>query len=215
MEGQVGRFTNNADWYYVLQFDGLPKNYDENDPLAILKYNHLDKIGLYLEYKDKTLKEQKCATNGGGVNSTQINYIMNHQIKQELGIIPNGVSWGGQSNAVFQAQRVDFMKPVVDDVSALLTKGVDVNIWNGQLDLICCTLGTLEWLQTINWANKARFHSATKQGILNPDKTDVAYFYKGYQNLKMYYLMKAGHMVPADNPTAALMALCNVTGVKY
>lgn len=36
----------------------------------------------------------------------------------------------------------DFMKPVVDVVDQLLTAGVNVTVYNGQLDLIVDTLGT-------------------------------------------------------------------------
>ena len=47
--------------------------------------------------------------------------------------------------------------------------------------------------------------------MLNPAKNDVAYFKKSYRNLNMYYIMKAGHMVPADNPIAAQMMLTDIT----
>ena len=121
------------------------------------------------------------------------------------------VIWGGQSNEVFSAQNEDFNKPVVDDVDTLLANGVTVNVENGQLDLICCTLGTLEWLQTIDWKYKDDFHNSEKVGVLTPDGMDVAYFKKSYRNLNMYYIMKAGHMVPADNPVAAQMMLYDIT----
>lgn len=37
----------------------------------------------------------------------------------------------------------DFMKPVVDIVDQLLSAGVNVTIYNGQLDLIVDTMGKL------------------------------------------------------------------------
>lgn len=37
----------------------------------------------------------------------------------------------------------DFMKPVVDIVDQLLTAGVNVTVYNGQLDLIVDTMGNL------------------------------------------------------------------------
>ena len=39
--------------------------------------------------------------------------LMNGEVKSYLGIPPT-VTWGGQSNAVFNAQAGDFMKPVID-----------------------------------------------------------------------------------------------------
>jgi len=44
---------------------------------------------------------------------------MNGDVKAYLGI-PDSVTWGGQSNAVFNAQAGDFMKPVIDTGALLL-----------------------------------------------------------------------------------------------
>ena len=234
MEGQIDNYTNNADFYYVLQFDfsSQPLSFIDNDlkqkdrkiidnltetygDFDILRYHHLEYIDKYLNFKNGHYYGEY----GGGVNESQISYIMNHQVRDMLNnqsvVIPSNVTWGGQSGPVFSAQNIDFMKPVVDDVDTLLANGVDVNIWNGQLDLICCTLGTLEWLQTIQWKYQSEWYKSAKLGVKNPSKTDIAYFKKKYLNLGMYYMMKAGHMVPADNPIAALMGVCDVTGVPF
>jgi len=45
--------------------------------------------------------------------------LMNGDVKAYLGI-PDSVTWGGQSNAVFNAQAGDFMKPVIDTGALLL-----------------------------------------------------------------------------------------------
>lgn len=42
-----------------------------------------------------------------------LNTLMNTLVKQALNI-PAHVTWGSQSNAVFNYLRVDFMKPVTD-----------------------------------------------------------------------------------------------------
>lgn len=47
----------------------------------------------------------------------------------------------GQADGVFTNMAGDFMKPVVDVVDQLLTAGVNVTVYNGQLDLIVDTLG--------------------------------------------------------------------------
>jgi len=47
----------------------------------------------------------------------------------------------GQADAVFVSMAGDFMKPVVDIVDLLLAAGVNVTIYNGQLDLIVDTMG--------------------------------------------------------------------------
>lgn len=47
----------------------------------------------------------------------------------------------GQAEDVFSNMAGDFMKPVVDVVDQLLSAGVNVTVYNGQLDLIVDTLG--------------------------------------------------------------------------
>lgn len=49
----------------------------------------------------------------------------------------------GQAEDVFSYMAGDFMKPVVDIVDQLLTAGVNVTVYNGQLDLIVDTMGNL------------------------------------------------------------------------
>ncbi len=49
----------------------------------------------------------------------------------------------GQAEEVFINMAGDFMKPVVDIVDQLLTAGVNVTVYNGQLDLIVDTMGNL------------------------------------------------------------------------
>lgn len=47
----------------------------------------------------------------------------------------------GQADAVFVSMAGDFMKPVVNIVDQLLAAGVNVTVYNGQLDLIVDTMG--------------------------------------------------------------------------
>lgn len=47
----------------------------------------------------------------------------------------------GQAEKVFSNMAGDFMRPVVDVVDQLLSAGVNVTIYNGQLDLIVDTMG--------------------------------------------------------------------------
>lgn len=49
----------------------------------------------------------------------------------------------GQAEEVFSYMAGDFMRPVVDIVDQLLTAGVNVTVYNGQLDLIVDTMGNL------------------------------------------------------------------------
>jgi hypothetical protein len=58
------------------------------------------------------------------------------------------VSWGGQSDALFAALSVDFMKPVVDVVDALLMGGqINVTVYNGK----CRPPGSRCCLHCVRW----------------------------------------------------------------
>lgn len=133
--------------------------------------------------------------------------LMNGPIKQKLGI-PSHVRWGGQSNAVFDYQRGDFMKPNVDTVVELLDLGVQVIVYTGNLDLICSSFGTLDWMREMKWKDTQNWLNANRK-VLSADGT-VQGFTKHYKNLKFYQFLTAGHMVPADQPAAAILMLKEV-----
>ncbi|KAI3497389.1 hypothetical protein L1887_39960 [Cichorium endivia] len=57
-------------------------------------------------------------------NATDLHFVMNGPIRQKLKIIPN-------------------------DVDELLSKGVNMTIFNGQLDLLCATKGTEAWIKKL------------------------------------------------------------------
>ncbi|KAK2655032.1 hypothetical protein Ddye_008084 [Dipteronia dyeriana] len=74
------------------------------------------------------------------------NVIAEYSTTEKLRIIPENVSWGGQGGLIFSAMIGDFMKPRVDE---LLAKGINVTVYNGQVDLICCTKGVEAWVQKL------------------------------------------------------------------
>lgn len=47
----------------------------------------------------------------------------------------------GQADSVFLNMEGDFMKPAISIVDELLEAGVNVTVYNGQLDLIVDTMG--------------------------------------------------------------------------
>ncbi|KAF7645059.1 hypothetical protein LDENG_00211050 [Lucifuga dentata] len=79
------------------------------------------------------------------LHSQSLSELMNGPIRKKLGIVPQNVTWGGQAEEVFSNMAADFMKPVVDIVDQLLTGGVNVTIYNGQLDLIVDTMGKTDF----------------------------------------------------------------------
>lgn len=86
---------------------------------------------------------------------------------------------------------------------------VKVAVLSGQFDLICATLGTMNWIEKMNWRGKSNY----KKSIRRPFK--VNYIAEGYEksagNFYMFWVNYAGHMVPADNPLAMSYILKSIT----
>ena len=141
--------------------------------------------------------------------------LMNGPIKEKLGI-PANVTWGGQSSLVFAYQSIEFMKPVTEQVGKLLVNAVPVVVYQGQLDMICDTPGAEQWIKKLNWPGLAKFLQATRKPLyVKGDITkNTAAFLKEYSHLKLYYIMKAGHMVPSDAGEMALEMLGQVINTQ-
>ncbi|XP_035209628.1 serine carboxypeptidase-like 51 [Stegodyphus dumicola] len=140
---------------------------------------------------------------------------MNGKIRQKLNDIPKNVTWGGQSSDVFEALAGDFMKPVVDSVLSLLVNEtyIDVNVYNGQLDLIVDTVGTLNWVETLPWPGLKGFIKAPKKPMsFTADRTGG--FSKSFKQFSFFWILKAGHMIPADAPLTALEMLDMIISKK-
>ncbi|XP_005999984.1 retinoid-inducible serine carboxypeptidase [Latimeria chalumnae] len=137
--------------------------------------------------------------------------LMNGPIRKKLKIIPDFVTWGGQSQDVFSSMVEDFMKPVIDTVDELLTAKVNVTVYNGQLDLIVDTIGQEAWVKKLKWPGLTQFNKLKWKPLSVSPSTDTAAFYKCYQNFAFYWILKAGHMVPSDQGDMALKLLRMVT----
>jgi serine carboxypeptidase 1 len=123
--------------------------------------------------------------------------LMNGPIKAKLGL-PGNVVWGSQSDQVFSTLSADFMRPVVDVVDAALAANkFDVIVYEGQVDLICGSMGAEAWMQKLTWPGMPGFYGAPKTPFyVDGDSVDPAGFAISSGPLSMYYILKAGHMVP-------------------
>ncbi|KAA8518663.1 hypothetical protein F0562_016137 [Nyssa sinensis] len=111
--------------------------------------------------------------------------------------------WRGQDHIVFQAMTGDFMKPRIKEVDELLAKGVNVTIYNGQLDLICSTKGAEAWVDKLN-ADRTPLYCGEND-------TTTKGFVSSYKNLFFYWILGAGHFVPVDQPCVSLQMVGSVT----
>jgi len=139
--------------------------------------------------------------------------LMNGPIREKLGIIPPTVIWGAQSDAVFNYQSGDFMKPVVDVVDdALINTTLQVIVYQGQLDLICDTAGAMDWVKQLKWPNIGDYYAANRQWFVDAATKQTEMYVKAYDRFKFYWVLAAGHATPKDNGETAYRMLQRIIG---
>ncbi|KAL6103600.1 scpep1 [Pungitius sinensis] len=144
--------------------------------------------------------------------SQSLSDLMNGPIRKKLGIIPENVTWGGQAEDVFSNMAGDFMRPVVDVVDQLLSAGVNVTVYNGQLDLIVDTMGQELWVKRLKWEGLPGFNELRWTPLDDPTSPGITgAFCKTYKNFAFYWILKAGHMIPSDQGPMALQMLKMIT----
>ncbi|CAL5426430.1 unnamed protein product [Camellia sinensis] len=172
--------SSNSDFYNFLLDSGM-------DPVS-LTASELS-MGIAMKRYSRYLDSLKSSSPGGGVN---LDSLMNGAIKKKLKI-PENVQWGGQSDLVFTALAGDFMRPRISEVDELLAKGVNVTVYNGQLDVICATKGTEAWVEKLKWEGLKTFLSMDRTPIYCGDDRATRGFMKSYRNLHFYWILEAGH----------------------
>lgn len=101
--------------------------------------------------------------------------------------LPENVIWGSQAGAVFDTLAGDFMKPVVETVEAVLNSTtVKVVVYSGQLDLICATPGTVEWVNNMKWYGSKDYANAPRNGIGVNNLLEG--YSRRYGNFSMYWV---------------------------
>ncbi|XP_008070211.2 retinoid-inducible serine carboxypeptidase [Carlito syrichta] len=138
--------------------------------------------------------------------------LMNGPIRKKLKIIPEDHTWGGQAANVFVNMEEDFMKPVISIVDKLLAAGVNVTLYNGQLDLIVDTMGQEAWVRSLKWPELPKFNELKWKALYSdPKSLETSAFVKSHKNLAFYWILRAGHMVPSDQGDMALKMMRLVT----
>ncbi|KAF6991054.1 hypothetical protein CFC21_008178 [Triticum aestivum] len=140
-----------------------------------------------------------------------IQEAMNGAIKQKLKIIPKDLVWQAQSYSVYYALINDFMKPRVQEVDELLSYGVNVTVYNGQLDVICSAVGAEAWVEKLKWDGLKNFLALPRQPLYCGSAGATKGFVRSYKNLHFYWILGAGHFVPVDQPCVALDMIGNIT----
>ncbi|XP_071430035.1 retinoid-inducible serine carboxypeptidase isoform X2 [Pithys albifrons albifrons] len=72
--------------------------------------------------------------------------------------------------------------------------------------------GQEAWIRKLKWPGLAQFSQKRWKALyVCPESMETAAFYKAYENLAFFWILKAGHMVPSDQGEMALKMLRMVT----
>ncbi|KAI9889321.1 MAG: hypothetical protein M1814_005564 [Vezdaea aestivalis] len=149
----------------------------------------------------------KCAPNTGGLCYNEMNwvekYLNEDKIKAALGVEVDefqSCNMDINSNFLFAG---DWFKPVYKLIPGILKK-IPVLIYAGDADFICNWLGNRAWADALDWPGQKSFNKA-KYEYLNVTATgEAGGEYKSASNFTFARMYQAGHMVPYDQPEAAL-----------
>lgn len=70
---------------------------------------------------------------------------------------------------------------------------LQVVVFNGQLDLIVDSLGTLRWVDRLEWSGSSQWRSANREPLTINGVIEG--YVKNAKNLYFYWINRAGHMV--------------------
>jgi len=109
------------------------------------------------------------------------------------------------SSTVYSAMIRDWMRDLEVGIPTLLEDGINLLIYAGEYDLICNWLGNSRWVNSMNWSGQKAFVAAPNV-TFSVDGADAGLM-NSYGPLTFLKVHNAGHMVPMDQPKAALEML--------
>uniref|UniRef100_A0A453MUF5 Carboxypeptidase n=1 Tax=Aegilops tauschii subsp. strangulata TaxID=200361 RepID=A0A453MUF5_AEGTS len=131
-------------------------------------------------------------------------------VRQAIGV--GDIEFVSCSTSVYQAMLTDWMRNLEVGIPALLEDGINVLIYAGEYDLICNWLGNSRWVHSMEWSGQKDFAKTAESSFLVDDAQ--AGVLKSHGALSFLKVHNAGHMVPMDQPKAALEMLRRFTQGK-
>lgn len=142
--------------------------------------------------------------------SNMENFFKKQEVRQELGVQTR--RWESCTDAVHAALQPDWFLSVEEKVKQILEHKTKPTllIYYGDQDYICNWYGGRKWTHELVWASQEGFKKAPmKDWTLNGKHLGE---FKLFDNLVFLRVFDAGHMVPLDQPEAALKMLDQLIG---
>lgn len=135
------------------------------------------------------------------------NLLGQESIKEILGV--QGRSWAECNQIVHTALLGDWMLDLSPKVTDILNEGLDVLVYSGDKDFICNWRGGEKWSNEVDWTSAKDYSKVEYEDWMVESK--AAGQLKSFKNLKFLRVYDAGHMVPMNQPVAALQMLNEFT----
>ncbi|GJM88393.1 hypothetical protein PR202_ga04451 [Eleusine coracana subsp. coracana] len=130
-------------------------------------------------------------------------FLNDNSVRDALGV--GNKKFVSCSPLVYEAMIADWMKNLEVGIPALVEEGIKVLIYAGEYDLICNWLGNFRWVNAMVWSGQQNFSEAPMLPFkINGKERGLLKSYGPLSFLKVY---DSGHMVPMDQPEAALEML--------
>ncbi|KAL8130107.1 hypothetical protein V2J09_019262 [Rumex salicifolius] len=182
LEEEINHSSNSVDFYnFLLDSD--------SDPLGSVAADSVSASSKRFSFRRYSVRSTLPGS------AVDMNSLMNGPIRNKLKLIPSNVTWGGQDDIVFAGLEGDFMKPRTHEVDELLAKGVQVTVYNGQVDLICATKGVEAWIDKLQWGGLKSFQRLNRTALSCQGNTVTKAFAKSFRNFHFYWILGAGHFV--------------------
>ncbi|OAA67919.1 Peptidase S10, serine carboxypeptidase [Niveomyces insectorum RCEF 264] len=144
-------------------------------------------------------------------------YLNQKHVMAALGVPPSVERYNISSDAVALAFALSADEGISTEpqVLYLLQSGIDVLVYQGNLDLACNTAGNLKWANHMPWKGQAEFSSKSLEPWYHDGKEagrfKEVYIQTGDTDAKTRFsfltVHGSGHMVPQDQPGPALQML--------
>lgn len=126
-------------------------------------------------------------------------YLNSAKVQKYLGVQKK---WESCNSQVTQQMSGDYERRYQQMVPPMLEAGIRGIIYAGDVDFICNWLGNRAWTMKLPWSGRDGFNKAgEKPWMVDGEEAGKARSYGPFTFLQVY---QAGHMVPLDQPKAAL-----------
>ncbi|KAK8579685.1 hypothetical protein V6N12_069996 [Hibiscus sabdariffa] len=130
-------------------------------------------------------------------------FLNKKSVRDALGV--GNVDFVSCSSTVYQAMLVDWMRNLEAGIPVLLEDGIKLLVYAGEYDLICNWLGNSRWVHAMQWSGQKEFVASPEVPFI-VDGSEAGVL-KTHGPLGFLKVHNAGHMVPMDQPKAALEML--------